>query len=116
MKFVSEKVRPKAFLKSLQSCLVDALRCVQDRPAVEGLVVGTRVNGGWARTVINLFGGHRRRGVAVVSHHLVLIRLQVHLLLIGHEVGDGERVVEIVVGVHGLQVVLQIQVLHWAGQ
>lgn len=42
-----------------------------------------------------------------------MVGLEVHLLLVGHEVCDGERVVEIVVGVHGLEgVVVEVQVMH----
>lgn len=91
---------------------------IEDRPAVEGLVVGPRVHDRGSGAVVDLLGGYRRGGgVTVVGHHVVLVGLQVHLLLVGHEVGDGEGVVEVVVGIHGFErVVLQVQIMYGAGE
>lgn len=83
---------------------VSRLGGIEHRATVESLVISTRVHDRWTRTVVDLLGCHGRSpGEAVVGHHLVLVGLEVHLLLIGHQVGNGEGVVEVIVGVQRLE-------------
>lgn len=64
------------------------------------MVVSARVHCGRPRAVVDLLRCYRRGpSVGVVGHQLVLVGFEVHLLLVGHEVGDGEWMVEVVVGV-----------------